>query len=150
MSNDNAFLSGSENLSMPATTVIPVLHYPEVTEAVSWLIRVFGFAERLRIGGHRVQLAVGTGAVVVAQGAGPVQQQQFSVMVRVAGIDLHAARAAAEGASILSKPQSLPYGERQYTAKDLAGYVWTFSQSESNVHPSSWGGELVATGPSAA
>ena len=143
MSDNSIFLSGSENLSMPAATLIPVLHYPDVGAATSWLVRVFGFAERLRIGGHRVQLNVGSGAVVVAQGQAPAEPQ-FSIMVRVANADEHAAQAAAQGANLLSKPQSFPYGERQYTAKDLGGYIWTFSQSESNQHPSSWGGELVA------
>jgi len=124
--------------------VIPVLHYPDVTAATAWLVRAFGFAERLRIGSHRVQLNVGTGALVVAQGPSPAEPQ-FSIMIRVADADAHAARATAHGATLLSKPQSFPYGERQYSARDLAGYVWTFSQSEHNIHPGSWGGELMAT-----
>jgi uncharacterized glyoxalase superfamily protein PhnB len=143
MSDDSTFLSGTENLSMPAATVIPVLQYPDVGAAVAWLVRVFGFTERLRIGGHRVQLSVGAGAVVVAQGPAPVEPQ-FSIMVRVANADRHAEQAVAQGAELLSKPQSFPYGERQYSASDLAGYVWTFSQSEGNSNPESWGGELVA------
>jgi uncharacterized glyoxalase superfamily protein PhnB len=114
MNTDPAFLSGSENLSMPPATVIPVLHYPDAVTAAAWLVQAFGFSERLRIGGHRIQLAVGSGAVVVAQGQAPAQPQ-FSVMVRVASADQHAARAAAQGANLLSMPQSFPYGERQYT-----------------------------------
>jgi uncharacterized glyoxalase superfamily protein PhnB len=149
MSNDYTFLSGDENLSMPVATVIPVLHYPYVASAVAWLVQVFGFSERLRIGSHRVQLSIGAGAVVVAQGSAPAEPQ-FSIMVRVANADRHAEQAEAAGAGLLSKPQSFPYGERQYSASDLAGYVWTFSQSESNSDPSSWGGELVAVRPSAA
>jgi uncharacterized glyoxalase superfamily protein PhnB len=34
------------------------------------------------------------------------------------------------------------FGERQYTAEDLAGHHWTFSQALSDVDPASWGGEL--------
>lgn len=37
------------NRSMPDSAVIPVLHYPEVPQAVAWLGRAFGFSERLRI-----------------------------------------------------------------------------------------------------
>jgi uncharacterized glyoxalase superfamily protein PhnB len=143
MNTESTFPLGPENLSMPSATVVPVLHYPDPVAAAAWLVRAFGFSERLRIGNHRVQLTVGSGAVVVAQGQAPAQPQ-FSVMVRVASADHHAARAEVQGAILLSKPQSFPYGERQYTAADLAGYIWTFSQSESNVHPNSWGGELVA------
>jgi len=142
MPDDPGFLSGTENLSMPCATAIAVLHYPDVAAAAAWLVRVFGFTERLRIGDHRVQLTMGAGAVVVAQGDAPAEPV-FSMMVRVASADRHAARALAEGATLRSAPQSFPYGERQYTASDLAGYVWTFSQSERNVDPRDWGGELV-------
>jgi hypothetical protein len=33
-----------------------------------------------------------------------------------------------------------PYGERQYTAEDLGGHRWTFSQSIADVAPEEWGG----------
>jgi hypothetical protein len=38
------------NRSVPAATVIPVLIYPDVREAVAWLSAAFGFVERVRIG----------------------------------------------------------------------------------------------------
>ena len=41
-----------------------MLVYPDVRQAVAWLERVFGFAERVRIGeDHRSQVSVGEGAV---------------------------------------------------------------------------------------
>jgi uncharacterized glyoxalase superfamily protein PhnB len=43
------------NRSIPSATVIPVLAYADAREAAQWLCRSFGFAERLRIGNHRVQ-----------------------------------------------------------------------------------------------
>jgi uncharacterized glyoxalase superfamily protein PhnB len=50
------------NRSIPLAVVIPVLVYPDVREAVSWLSTAFGFEERLRIGeNHRSQLSVGDG-----------------------------------------------------------------------------------------
>jgi len=55
------------NRSIPSATVIPVLIYPDVREAVDWLSAAFGFAERLQIGdNHRSQLSFGDGAVIVA------------------------------------------------------------------------------------
>jgi uncharacterized glyoxalase superfamily protein PhnB len=43
-----------QNRSIPSSTVIPVLVYPDVREAAAWLESAFGFAERLRIGdAHR-------------------------------------------------------------------------------------------------
>ena len=53
------------NRSIPSATVIPVLVYPDVREAVRWLGDAFGFEERVRIGeAHRSQLRVGDGAVI--------------------------------------------------------------------------------------
>ena len=49
------------NRSIPAPTVIPVLIYPDVREAVAWLSAAFGFAERVRIGeNHRPSSVSGT------------------------------------------------------------------------------------------
>lgn len=66
-----------------------------------------------------------------------------SVMVRVADADAHFTRARAAGARILQSPTDFPYGERQYTAEDPGGHVWTFSQSIRDVDPVEWGGALV-------
>ena len=45
------------NRSIPQSTVVPVLIYPDVRAAVEWLGAAFGFVERVRIGeGHRAQL----------------------------------------------------------------------------------------------
>ncbi len=133
------------NRSMPDATVIPVLGYPDVSAAVSWLCRVFGFTERLRIGDHRAQLAVGTAAVVVTQrGASSAPHgASHSVMVRIADAKAHFGRVKAAGARILVAPTDFPYGERQYTAEDLGGHVWTFSQSIRDVDPAAWGGRLL-------
>ncbi|WP_246707328.1 hypothetical protein [Mesorhizobium sp. NZP2077] len=44
------------------------------------------------------------------------------------------------GANILSGPTSYPFGERQYSCRDLAGHNWTFSQSIADVAPEDWRG----------
>ncbi|MEZ4771004.1 MAG: VOC family protein [Caldilineales bacterium] len=134
------------NRSMPASTVIPVLAYPDVSEAVAWLCRAFGFRERLRIGNHRAQLAVGGGAVALSRQIGDPASASpagYSIMVRVADADAHYRKALAAGALIVSSPADFPYGERQYTAEDLAGHIWTFSQTVADVDPAKWGGRLV-------
>ena len=61
-------------------------------------------------------------------------------MVRVQDVDHHDERASRRGAGILRAPADYPYRERQYTAEDLAGYCWTFSQSIADVAPEEWGG----------
>jgi len=132
-----------ENRSMPSSGVIPVLSYPDVVEASRWLCAAFGFRERLLIGTHRVQLHAGTGAVVVAGGAASeASRGSFSIMIRVEDVSAHFARAKEHGATIINEPTDFPYGERQYSAQDLAGYVWTFSQTIADVDPANWGGVL--------
>ena len=63
-------------------------------------------------------------------------------MVRVPDIDVHRNRSKDAGARIISEPSDYPYGERQYTAVDLGGHVWTFSQTIADVDPGTWGGVL--------
>jgi uncharacterized glyoxalase superfamily protein PhnB len=123
------------NRSIPSAFVIPTLAYPDVREAADWLCRAFGFRVRLRIGDHRIQLVCGDGAVVVTQGEGG--SEGHGVLVRVEDADAHRALAAAAGARILDEPTDRPYGERQYTAEDIGGHRWTFSQSIADVDPAS-------------
>ena len=131
------------NRSIPACTVIPELAYPDVREAATWLIHAFGFRERLRIGGHRIQLHAGDGAMVITEGGGTAAMAGHAVMMRVTDIDAHFARARDAGAVVLRPPATYPYGERQYTVADPGGHVWTFTESVADVDPADWGGELV-------
>ncbi|HEX3491352.1 MAG TPA: VOC family protein [Streptosporangiaceae bacterium] len=138
------------NRSAPASTVIPVLIYPDVRAAVDWLSAAFGFSERLRIGeGHRSQLKVGDGDLVVAEPRGdrrPPQPGQVSqsVMVRVEDARAHCERARVHGARILMEPTDQMFGERQYNAEDFAGHHWTFTQTLTDVDPADWGGQLAS------
>lgn len=134
------------NHSIPQATVVPVLIYPDVRKAVDWLCEAFGFVERLRIGeNHRSQLTIGDGAVIIADvrhnqrppRPGEVTHQ---VMVRVENVKAHCQRAREHGARILMEPTDFEYGERQYTAEDVAGHQWKFSETLQDVDPAEWGG----------
>ena len=138
------------NRSIPSSTVVPVLIYPDVREAVAWLSAAFGFAERVQIGeDHRSQLSVGDGAVIV----GDVRHDRRpprpgestnSVLVRVDDVNAHCERARSHGATILMEPIDFEYGERQYTAEDHAGHQWTFSETLADTAPEEWGGTSVS------
>ena len=140
-----------QNRSVPSSTVIPVLTYPDVRAAVSWLGQAFDFTERVRIGdSHRSQLSVGDGAVIVADDGSERRPPSgdgvtHSVMVRVDDVPAHCAQARRAGARIVMEPTDFPFGERQYTAEDLAGHRWTFSQTLDDVDPEEWGGVLLPT-----
>jgi uncharacterized glyoxalase superfamily protein PhnB len=139
------------NRSIPSATVVPVLIYPDVREAVDWLSTAFGFVERLQIGeSHRSQLSFGDGAVILGDVRGERRPPRpgevtHSVMVRVTDARAHCEHARAHGARILEEPTDFPYGERQYLAEDPAGHQWTFSETLADIAPEQWGGTSVVS-----
>jgi uncharacterized glyoxalase superfamily protein PhnB len=118
-----------------------------------WLCDVFGFTVRLRIGSHRVQLLVnnglgGEGSVVVTErGEHAPAKGSHSVMVQVADAQGHYEHVLTCGAEIVNPPTDYFFGEKQYTAVDLGGHRWTFSQSIADVDPESWGGVMPKREP---
>lgn len=138
------------NRSIPSATVIPVLIYPDVREAVAWLSAAFGLAERVRIGdNHRSQLSFGDGAVIIGdvhhgRRAPQAGEVTHSLIVRVEDVDAHCEHARQNGAHIIAELTEFPFGERQYTAEDLAGHQWTFSQTLADIEPEQWGGITVS------
>jgi uncharacterized glyoxalase superfamily protein PhnB len=129
-----------DNLSMPACTMIPVLEYEDIAVAISWLTDKLGFAERWRAGTHRAQLSFGDSAIAItaANPAKPIAKT--NIMIRVKNVAPHYDRAQKQGVEILRPPSDFPYGERQYSVRDIGGHVWTFSQTIANVVPEEWGG----------
>lgn len=135
------------NRSVPSATIIPVLSYDSVRVASDWLCDTFGFTERLRIENHRAQLVFGGGAVILTerhtiQGPTTPDEVSHSVHVRVEDVDQHYAHAQEHGARIVHPLTDYPYGERQYTADDIDGHRWTFSQSIADIAPEAWGAIL--------
>jgi uncharacterized glyoxalase superfamily protein PhnB len=143
---------------MPEAAVIPVLVYEDVPEAVEWLVDAFGFAERVRWGDRQSLMTIGAGAVIVTErrvtrvlnspDATVMRPPRRGVVshatiVRIDDVDAHYAQARRAGARIVQLPTDKRYGERQYTAEDLAGHSWTFSQTISDVTPEDWGAESV-------
>jgi uncharacterized glyoxalase superfamily protein PhnB len=136
------------NRSAPPATVVPILIYDDVSSAIDWLCSSFGFEERLRAPGRdgtiiHAQLAVDEGAVMLGKAGGPftahADKPNQYVHVTVTDVAVHFARALAHGAEIVEPPTTMPFGERQYTAKDHAGHWWTFSQHVADVAPEDWG-----------
>ncbi|GAB2635228.1 hypothetical protein GCM10009743_07920 [Kribbella swartbergensis] len=127
------------NQTMPVDVLVPVLGYPDVSEAVEWLTAAFGFRLRWQISDHRAQLAVGpTAALAIVQSDG-IPTRTDEVMVRVDDVDAHAAASRAHGAEITQEPKTHIYGERQYVARDHTGRSWCFSESVEDCAPRAWG-----------
>jgi uncharacterized glyoxalase superfamily protein PhnB len=128
------------NRSMPRSIVIPELAYPDIGVAINWLCEAFGFTLRIRMGNHRAQLNVGDGGAVVLIEESRNISLRTAVMVRVADVSAHFARAKRSGGRIIREPTDCAYGERQYNIEDFAGHHWCFSQSIADVDPIEWGG----------
>lgn len=137
------------NRSAPRTTVVPILVYEDVSQAIDWLCETFGFKERLRAAGPggtvtHAQLDIAEGAVMLGRQGGefrpprPNEVCQY-VHVHVEDVDEHFGHTRRCGARIVKPPADTPFGERQYTVEDLGGHRWTFSQSVADVAPEEWG-----------
>ncbi|HEY1597728.1 MAG TPA: VOC family protein [Thermoleophilaceae bacterium] len=135
------------NRSIPPAAVIPVLTYPDVRAAVTFLEEAFGFHERVQIGeDHRAQLGFGDGGGLIVADTGSEREAPrkgevtHSVMVRVDDVRAHCEHARAHGARVLMEPTDFEFGERQYQAEDPFGHRWTFSETLRDVAPEEWGG----------
>jgi uncharacterized glyoxalase superfamily protein PhnB len=141
------------NRSAPNATVVPILVYEDVGRALDFLTRAFGFRVRLRAeyGGSiaHAQMDVGDGAIMLGKQGGPFRAAHDSgtvsqyAAVHIDNVDEHFARARAAGAIILKEPEVMPFGVKQYTAKDIGGHWWTFSQSIRDVDPAEWGAKVA-------
>ena len=146
------------NRSRPPGTLVPSLYYQDLEKAIDWLCGAFGFTERFRYGSDEQvaggQLAAGDGTVMLSVarvGQSPEwgDSAEFrpphdgdvsvALSVHVEDVDQHFERAKQFGARIVHEPETYPFGERQYTAEDLAGHRWAFSQSVADVAPEEWG-----------
>jgi uncharacterized glyoxalase superfamily protein PhnB len=146
------------NRSAPPGSIVPRLYYDDISTAIEWLTDAFGFRELYRYGPSDAPigafLGVGDASVSLAQsrvvtettGAKrefrPLRADEASpggLMVRVVDVDAHCEHARSEGARILAEPTTHQFGERQYSAEDLAGHHWAFTESVADVAPEAWG-----------
>jgi uncharacterized glyoxalase superfamily protein PhnB len=133
------------NRSVPPGPVIPFLYYEDVPRAIEWLCGAFGFTEHLRTPPeedgsiHLAQLNAGEGSVMLRTLEPGEAARTQDILVRIEDADAHCQRARAYGARIVGEPHSCEFGERQYSAEDLGGHHWTFSQTIADVDPNEWG-----------
>ena len=115
--------------------IIPYLPYEDGDAAVDWLVKAFGFEERMRM--HMPDGSLGHaelehGGELIMLGTPPDYRSPASegrrsdvmVHVYVDDVDAHFAHARDAGATILEEPNDQPYGDRRYMAADPEGHVW--------------------------
>lgn len=145
------------NRSLPADTLLPHVAYQDLSGAIAWLVKTFGFREHYRYGEpiSGAQVHVGNAWIMLKQAkAGCASPAKLgygtqSLTVFVEDVEAHHERAKAAGAKILEEPHETVYGEFQYAAEDLDGHHWLFSRHARDLSPEEWGA-TVAEGASLA
>jgi PhnB protein len=126
--------------------VTPYLLYNDVDAALDFMVKAFGFEERVRMpgpDGKAMHAEAGIGAGVVMMGNPGSDYRNPTalggatqlVYVYVDDVDAHCETARAAGATILREPADQFYGDRTYGAEDAEGHHWSFSQHVRDVAP---------------
>jgi uncharacterized glyoxalase superfamily protein PhnB len=140
-----------KNRSVPASIILPHVVYENLSEAIDWLTRVFGFTEHYRYGEpvSGAQLHLGDAYIMVREsrpGEGSPKQlgsSTQSLTVFVEDVDGHFAKTKASGAMIVEELHETMYGERQYGVEALEGHHWLFSRHAKDVDPADWGAKVT-------
>ena len=131
------------------------LYYQDAGAAIDWLCQAFGFVVRLKIVGEggrieHSELEFADGLIMV--GSANVKRpwcrspkammgaNTQSLMAYVDDIEAHFVRARDAGATIVSEPQTVDYGEDYWTDRgfeciDPEGHHWWFMQRLRNPKP---------------
>lgn len=120
------------NRSVPVSTLLPHLVYRDVSGAIEYLSKTFGFVERRGCG-----CADNLGEVYVMLSS---SREGRESPVNLGGWTQSLYEAAkAAGAKIVEDLHETIYGERQYGAEDHEGHLWLFSRHARDVDPAEWG-----------
>lgn len=120
--------------------IFPSIYYDDANAAIDWLERAFGFQRRLVIPDtegtiRHAELSLGPGVIMV----GTVRPSQNiisarslpgvcqGICVRVDDVDAHYASAKKAGAKIAQELVDTHFGARGYSAMDIEGNHWHFS-----------------------
>jgi PhnB protein len=143
-----------------ADRITPYLLYEDVSGALDWLAKAFGFRERLRFEDeegtvNHAEMRLGGESIMLGD-PGPdyrnpkrLGQVTMQVHAYVDDVDAHFERAKAAGAEIRSEPEDQAYGDRRYDAKDPEGHLWSFAQHVREVPAEEWGAKTPGKSPPA-
>jgi len=138
------------NRSVPADTVLPHVTYQDLSEAIPWLTRTFGFTEHYRYGDpiSGAQMYLGKAFIMLERARnrrvspGQLGYGTQSLTVFVEDIEAHFQRAKSQGAPIVEELHETEYGELQYGVEDLDGHHWLFSRHARDLSPEEWGATI--------
>lgn len=132
-------LEGLRQMDPAITQRLTLLVYDDLEAVHDHLVVVFGFGpgQLSRDESGRVvhgELHIGDGIVWLHPSspefglASPASLgvSTHGMAVMVDDVDAHYARAVAAGAQVTGPPRDMPYGVREYDARDLEGGLWSF------------------------
>ena len=131
---------------MPRVT--PYIFYADVETALAWLEKTFGFERRGEIPGPdgaimHAEMQYKDGVVMM----GPPSDEQGSkspnelagvnqsLYIYVDNVDEHYRHAKEAGATNITEPMDMFWGDRMYTVQDLEGHRWSFAQHVKDIAP---------------
>lgn len=131
---------------MPRIT--PYLFYNDVTAALDWLEKVFGFERAGELQGPdatimHAEMRFMDGVLMMGppdeemgtrSPAGPGAVNQ-SLYIYVDDVDAHYRHASSAGATKITEPMDMFWGDRMYTVQDLEGHHWSFAMHVRDVAP---------------
>jgi uncharacterized glyoxalase superfamily protein PhnB len=120
--------------------VSPYLLYEDADAAIEYLVRVFGFEERLRTTGgagrlHAELVLGGDGLVMLGQAGEGFRSRRSTgagstslIHVYVDDVEALHERAREAGATDVSELEESPQGDRRFNVEDPEGHWWVFAQ----------------------
>ena len=119
--------------------ITPLLVYADLPAAHDFLVDAFGFTPGDVVRspeGEPVHAEVSLGGLTIwlhrvapeyhLAPARELPAQSGGLAVLVDDVDAHHTQALAAGATVDSSPTNMPYGRREYGARDLEGHRWWF------------------------
>jgi uncharacterized glyoxalase superfamily protein PhnB len=115
--------------------LIPVVPYEDIRAGHDFLVEVLGLESaglvedgegtvvhgEVRAGSRRIWLHAAAAGLTTPSTTNPATA---GIVVHVADVDAHFARAKAAGADIVREPTDEDYGQREYGVRDPEGHPW--------------------------
>lgn len=140
------------NRSVPVDTILPHLVYKDLSRAIKWLTKTFGFVEHYRYGDpiSGAQMHLDNAWLMVNAAKSPEEKTPTepgygtqSLTIFVEDVESHYACTRAAGANVVEELHETVYGEFQYGVRDMEGHLWLFSRHARDVNPAAWGATVV-------
>jgi uncharacterized glyoxalase superfamily protein PhnB len=123
--------------------ISPILRYKDCPRAIEFLVSTFGFEKQTvydnpdgTVGHAELRFGPSTAGFSTAgavSAANPWTGVRQGIYIRVADIDAHHRSAKEAGAAVVTPLHDTNYGSREYSARDLAGHLWSFGTYDMSV-----------------